>query len=218
MERICDPQVRPFDEIAAIAVAIRAVDAGQRHVGIAFKDGEGVRLLHLAWHCSLRCEPPDERYFWIESDIHPRRARQVAAICRQVIRANAANGIPFAFSAPNDCFDRTTFEFLVGPSRVGLTCATFVLAVFDRAGLPLIRYETWPHRADDEVWQHGNPDVEVGHLDGLRSELGSVRYRPEEVAAAATCAPACFRDVSTLALNIVELLNGQQNSPRPTDR
>lgn len=226
MDHVCDPRVRPFDEIVGVAVAIRSIDASQRHVGVAFKDGDGVKLLHLAWHCSLRCEPPSERYHWIEPSIHPRRARQVAAICRQVVRANATNGIPFAFSAPNDCLDPATFEFLLGPSRLGLTCATFVLAVFDRAGLPLVRYETWPHRSDDRTWQqnvirmlheqrqHGNPDVDVKHLEGLRKDLGSVRYRPEEVAAAATCPPARFRDVSGLALSIVELLNGEPVSTR----
>ena len=55
---------------------------------------------------------------------------------------------------PNDCFDAETGEFLIGPTRYGLTCADLALAVFDLAGLRLARYETWPiGRPGDREWQ-----------------------------------------------------------------
>jgi len=73
-----------------------------------------------------------------------------------------------------------------------------VLGVFDLAGLTLIRYETWPtDRPGDREWQQfivtalesSNPPASPEHIQAIRNEVGSVRFRPEEVAAAATAAP-----------------------------
>jgi hypothetical protein len=78
-----------------------------------------------------------------------------------------------------------------------LTCATFVLAVFHRAGLPLLRYETWPNgRAGDSEWPTrivaalaATPGTTTAHTDAVARDVGStVRFRPEEIAGAATVA------------------------------
>ncbi len=193
---VFDSAQAPFAENQHIAVAIGFVDANQRHVGLLHHDSEsnGVRLLHLAWHHRLANDSPTHDYLRVDPVIHPRRQLQVAAICRKVLRANPT-GIPYAFSAPNDCFDEATGQFLLGPARHGLTCASFVLAVFHVAGLPLVDYGTWPlNRTGDREWQEqivaalrGRATPE--HVEAVRGEIGSVRFRPEEVAGAATVSP-----------------------------
>src|SRR6185503_13834023 len=84
---------------------------------------------------SARNEAPDPDFLWVNPAAHPKRLVQVAALCRKIWRANQSGSIPYAFSPPNDCFDTNTGAFLFGPTRHGLTCASFVLAVFHHAGL-----------------------------------------------------------------------------------
>ena len=215
--RVFNVSERPFSEIRGVAVAITRVDDDQRHVGILHKEGATgeVRLLHLAWHLTLRNNTPKPCYAWVDPSIHPARALQVAARCRQIYRANE-RGIPYAFSAPNDCFDRERGIYLFGPTRHGLTCASFVLAVFDLSGLPLIRYETWPNsRQDDEVWKRriiasikDDPNGTPEHIKAIESELQATRYRPEDVAGAAAGEniPASFEDAARMGQKILDKL------------
>jgi hypothetical protein len=198
MDRIHSSEQRPFEHVSHAAIAVRSVDPQQRHLGILHRvSGSGdVMLMHLAWHCDLKNIPPKKTYLWIDPAIPTPRLRQVAAMCRKVWRSNGPS-VPYAFSPPNDCFDQATGQYLLGPTRFGLTCATFVLAVFHAAGLRLIEYESWPEdRPGDIEWQRkilaalrrtqtATPD----HIRSVESEVGGVRYRPEEVAGAATVSP-----------------------------
>src|ERR1043165_141476 len=102
--RLYSSQQQPFAEIRHVAVAIASVQAGQQHVGFLHKEEvlDEVRLAHLAWHNQLKDGPPKANYLWVDPPIPTRRARQVAARCRQILRANK-RGVPYAFSPPNDC-------------------------------------------------------------------------------------------------------------------
>jgi hypothetical protein len=168
----------------------------------------------LAWHNQLKNGQPKDAYLWIDPPIPTRRARQVAARCRQILRENT-RGIPYAFSPPNDCFDIETGGFLFGPSRVGLTCASFVLAVFDSAGVRLADYATWPQtRADDVQWQQSvirqleEDGAEPEHIAFINNESGAVRYRPEDVAgcAAADQLPCPFDIAEPLSQEVLTQL------------
>ena len=196
MDRVHDPAVYPFDRVGFVAVAIGAVSPGQRHTGIVYRDSESETLhfLHLAWHYDLCNEDPEPDFLWVDPAIHWRRARQVAAVCRNVWRANGKL-IPYAFTSPAECFDTASWDFLFGPTRLGLTCASFVLAVFHAARLALVDYSGWPTNRDgDSEWQQmivsrltGRASPE--HIEAITRGIGSVRFRPEEVAGAATVAP-----------------------------
>ena len=191
--RLHSSQQRPFTDVRHVAVAIAVVQAGQQHVGILHKEEilDEVWLAHLAWHNQLRNSQPKDAYLWIDPPIPTRRARQVAARCRQILRANT-RGIPYAFTPPNDCFSVETGNFLFGPTRVGLTCASFVLAVFDSAGIRLANYATWPQQRDGDLeWQQfiieqlEEDGADAEHVAFVRNEIGAVRYRPEDVAGCA---------------------------------
>jgi hypothetical protein len=204
MDRLHSPEHRPFADIRAAAIAIRETDPKQRHLGMLYRDTNShqVFFLHLAWHFKLVHEAPRDDYAWVDPTMPARRLVQLAAICRQVWRANGANRIPYGFAPPSDALAPDTSEYLFGPTGFGLTCATFVLAVFHRAGLPLVHYETWPlSRPGDEDWQQRivamlrqTPDATAEHVKAVAQDIGiTVRYRPEEVAAAAvTPIPAHF--------------------------
>lgn len=199
-------------------VAIRSLSPNQRHLGILHRDptaGE-TRLLHLAWHHELRDQVPGKAYVWVNPPIPGPRLRQVAAMCRLVDRRNP-DGIPYAFSAPNDCFDEQTGKFLFGPTNHGLTCATFVCAVFESVGLKLLDFENWPvDRDGDREWQEailtalksGPSPASPEHIQAVRDEIGSVRIRPEQVAGAATVEdlPSDFTTASQRAEGILGIL------------
>ncbi len=175
------------------AVAIQSVNENQRHIGVLHRAAadDPLQLLHLEWHCRLSngLQGVDSSFLWIDSLFHPRRLKQVAAICRKVYRANRKGGVPYAFSSPSECFDTATGQFLLGPTRNGLTCATFVLAVFESAGIILVDYASWPiGREGDQVWQEAivatfqRFAAEDSHIQAVQNEIGSARFRPEEVA------------------------------------
>jgi len=216
--RLYSSQQRPFADIRHVAVAIAAVRNGQQHVGILRQAEviDEVKLGHSAWHNQLKDSQPKDCYLWFDPPIPTRRARQVAARCRQILRANE-RGIPYAFSPPNDCFDLRTGDFLLGPLRVGLTCASFVLAVFDAAGLRLAEYSSWPERrTGDAEWQQfiieqlEESGAGAEHVDLVRKEIGAIRYRPEDVAGCAAsdqlpCPFSVAEPMSRVVLNQLRL-------------
>jgi hypothetical protein len=123
--------------------------------------------------------------------------------------------VPYAFSPPNTCFDEATGRYLLGPTRMGLTCATFVLAIFDAARLPLVDYSSWPtHRPGDAEWQQKvismlRGRVSHAHISAMERDVGGARYRPEEIAGAATVSPlpSAFSIAEARANAILVILN-----------
>lgn len=222
MNRVFDQQARSISEVEFVAIAIKSVGNAQRHVGILHRvSNKSVQLLHLAWHQDLQNSPPPTDYHWVDLAINARRLKHVAARCRQVFRANP-DGLPYAFSSPNDCFDNHTGAYLLGSTQLGLTCASFVLAVFRTAGIQLIDDTSWPISRDgDHEWrehilsmlEHGIPSLgirpaPVEHVDAVRSGFGSVRIRPEEVAGSGAVRqlPADFHTVEPIARYILQRL------------
>jgi len=163
-----------------------------KHVGLLCRstDTQDVRCIHLAWHCRLEETGSEGVSWWLNPGSAPERLVQVAAIGRKVLRSNGRN-IPYAFSSPSECFDRLSGQYLLGPTRHGLTCASFVLAVFHTAGLQLVKYESWPTKRQEDIQfqsaiaqlleQHG---ADSAHVTEVRKEIGTVRFRPDEVAGA----------------------------------
>jgi hypothetical protein len=198
MNRIHPLQFGSCDGLRRVAIFISAVSSEQRHLAIIHGDATQPRLLELRWHHALRDDPipTNDRALWLDPAVDARRLRQVAAICRLVARANAADGIPYGFGWPNDCFDTETGAYLIGPSRRGLTCASFALAVFHLAGLPLVEYASWPiGRSEDVIWQNQilalleTTGATPEHVAAVRGDVGRVRFRPEEVAGASVATP-----------------------------
>ncbi|MDR3402514.1 MAG: hypothetical protein P4L99_08450 [Chthoniobacter sp.] len=188
---------KPFADAPYAVVAVREFGPDFFHLGIVHRsDEDGIsRMLHLAWHFDLQNEPAEPEYFWIDPGYSRYRSRQVATICRMVAERNRG-GLPYAFSDPERAIDEATGEALLGPTRFGFTCASFVLSVYDAAGLPLAVLSSWPPGRDgDAKWQAFIVDLleERGasqeHVNLVRSEIGRVRFRPTEIAAASSIAP-----------------------------
>lgn len=167
-------------------VAFVREDMRYWHCGIAWSEGSNLRMLHLKWHCDLACEAPGPDALWVRHTIPAERAKQVAAKCRLIWKRHADGRIPFGFSYTATHFD-SAGGLVLGGSEVGLTCATFVMAVFSSVGIVLLDHKSWPQRPEDAAWHafivhRLRRSGHEGHAMLLEKEIGSVRFRPLEVA------------------------------------
>lgn len=203
----------------AIAIAGSSItgDRRQRHVAFLYRhESKALMLLHLGWHELVIYESwPAAHYAWLEiSGIDPEVQETFVDWVEIVAIASQDGTSPVPYSAhfrPSGNFDENG-HYINKHDGTGLTCATFILAMFADFQLPLIDTSTWPRRPDDfswfrRMWRRLRKRLERIDLIlqfNRRQELR--RYRPEEVAAAAAIfsgAPLAF-DVVTAQVDIFE--------------
>ncbi|MCW8918738.1 MAG: hypothetical protein OQL08_07975 [Gammaproteobacteria bacterium] len=192
-----------IDDLEHIGTAIYRPDKkrSQQHVGIVYKDGSGnVRLLHLAWHYILSDDAFSDDYLWLESPLDEINKIHLATVCALVKDSNA-EGIPYGIGLDDTGFNEQG-KFESTNPYAGLTCATFVIQLYQSQALPIIDTTKWKHRKADKRWQGQILQVVEKTLkkmgesasyihDYLRYQKGLIakgcaRYKPEEVAVAAT--------------------------------
>jgi hypothetical protein len=214
--------IRPakdFSSNSAVAtIGIRRIDRNQFHVGIFYRnrDTREDRILHLAFHCDLRDQLLEEdlRYYWVIPNLPEMRQVQISALCRLVVRNNAGS-IPYGLRYNRSTFFTQQGELIVGTECSGLTCATFIIAVFERAGVRLVNIHDWPTRDEDKQWHNEIISVleteceHVEHVNRVKKEYGCSRFRPQEVCASILFEPkpAEFIDIETSAKQIENFLS-----------
>lgn len=174
-----------------IWVAIRKIDEGQNHCGLAYRrEGDEIRLLHLAFHHDLRDEQLAAPYRRVSVGLDITNQLVIAGFA--IAMAEAEPGIPYGFNDDGIVFDDETGELLEAPIGRGLTCATFVTALLSHLGYELIDRDSWPERETDADWRAHMIELverysgDADHADALRSSPFAARIRPEEVAGAST--------------------------------
>ncbi|MBB5046148.1 hypothetical protein HNR60_000890 [Rhodopseudomonas rhenobacensis] len=218
---------RPFDDVRFLGIAARSVDPiydGQDfglHVALLYKtDNQPARLAHLAWHhIQIADGAPDEAYKWDQIQLGDINTKTVASWLNK--RRAKPDKIPYGFSVTGDVFERGTDEFIEPPLGMGLTCATYILAVLRHLGFPMLEEHTWPEaRPDDLAWQVGileklqENGASAEHTTALAENVGAVRFRPDEVCGAAILPdwPIAFDDASTAAAEIVQFMGACRNA------
>jgi hypothetical protein len=166
----------------------------QLHCGILFKEQEKFNAIDLAWHFFLRHSENSaefSNFFYVKTTLHISRQYMVAAMCRLILRRHNEKKIPYGLYYSGGTF---TAEGILNlkPTENGLTCATFVLAVFDSCKIKLIDIENWLPRESDLVWHDyiikcliktkDRFKISDTHIDNVKNEQGCARFRPEEVA------------------------------------
>jgi hypothetical protein len=188
------------------------------HIGILCRDASGkpVRFIHLAFHEDLRSQDDISKCFlWVEAKLEDEQSAVVAAQARLIYRVHGSGGVPYGFSPYSGYFGAAGEIRWSAPGN-GLTCATFVLAVFDRAGVRLVHGETWPlDREEDKKFQRqmveetrNRARASESHLKGMKKDVGQVRFRVLEVAGAiaAESYPANFLSADSLGAQLRALL------------
>lgn len=264
LAHVHDPRDRSLIEIKWIALGISAPSANQRHIGLLYRDDSGfIMMLHLQWHHQLgsntismadgKVWSRDEvtgvteelSCLWIAPEVLPEIAPALQQLCKVVSDkyARKKRSIAYALRYEKGAFDPASGEFLTEYGH-GLTCATFVLALFASYGVQLVSGGEWiagrdaAGAAEDRAWQElivrflreylekkrrqrGIDAREIeeleAHIAAVEGEIGCARFRPEEVAAAGTVAtlPAGFAHAEPVGRGIVEKLR-QRFPPQRT--
>lgn len=198
------------------AIALKRFATGT-HAGIILIDSSGqLRICHLRFHLEFAFEPVANGYYWVLPRIPRERLMHVADLCEIISERYSDGLLEYAFKYSDEKFDLRTGE-LLSPTGRGLTCATFVLAVFRSLGLEILDLDSWQTRCKDVVAQKRlvrmgrkyRPQFEKqwAYLESF--EVGKcTRYRAEEVAAGSIAPkhPANFTDVATQAATIKKML------------
>lgn len=227
MDRVFTSKQRPHNDIQVMAIGVGLNDHGGRHVGIFHRDAKAgaVFFLHLAFHLECRNESPDPSYISylsIDPLVHRRRLPHIAAKFRLVWNANG-KFVPYGLSDASDFFDPVTGKYLLGPTRYGLTCSSFVVAGFRLAGFRLLNEPTLPPmRPGDAEWKQSmtallrKVKASDEHIKRFEDDNPFLRLRPEDVAAASLIAPlpAAFEQIAPVSVEILKLL-GVTPPPQP---
>lgn len=172
-----------------IGIAIGKTNGGGLHLGILHSSDQGLHFLHLEWHHRLKNDS-DLRsfgnYSWIRCNIDEVLAPQLAAFCRHIAKQNPQ--IPYSLRYLGGKFTREGLLQLKSGEH-GLTCATFVLAVFEAVGIEVLDLSSWPQRENDISFHklvvmllQKKPAASPDHVENVKNEVGCARFRPEEVA------------------------------------
>lgn len=204
-----------------IAIAIKLVnpELQQRHLGLFLKpDGdESVQLLHLAWHNDFRLDKNiSSGYFYIPTfNGCEETLAEIFVDWLITVWEENRGGLPYSilYNDADFAFDDSgkVRELSIGE---GFTCSTFVLECFKSQGYDLIMYDSWPSRPEDKDWSNTifsyleQTGTEPQHIQVQKTYSTVTRYRPEEVAAAASLSKfderkLCFEDVIPLSCEIV---------------
>lgn len=219
----CD--TKPFDSVNRVGLAITPCrDRPQNHVAILYVYGDvNPQLLHIGVPKGLFRNPPSPHYLWIDL------GREFTDIDREIIcmhvhkvaLVNAAidpysgddlpeDPIKYGFDTDAKYIDPETGLFNPTLKAIGLTCATFVLEVFESCGFTVIDWGSWPRGDKGAItWQREmiktyleSSELERSYLERQAKNVGNRRYLPEEVVAASQLdMPATKKAVRKKALN-----------------
>lgn len=219
------PSSLPVANQSSVAIGIAGScvtgDTAQKHVALIYRDdGQMPKLLHLGWHRCLRHEPWDGNYHWIEMSALDIEVQETFADWAVIVaNAEKESRIPYSIVfSPGKNFDLNG-QYIDRKDGSGLTCATFLLALFSDFKLPLVQTDTWPHsRPGDFRWlrkilkslrgyfEKYMPSELHHFLEQFRRRHALKRYRPEEVFACAglySGTPLSFNTVDPIARQLL---------------
>jgi hypothetical protein len=205
-ERACPPGI--------IAVAINGRN-NEPHCGVVYTSAAGaVQLCDMQFEYQLGVGPPPQHYFWVEVRLDPEEILQVTVFVELIIEQHNQRPLPYSFLYTPDGFD------VAGRIRdgVGVTCATFVINIFDRLQLHLVDLTTWkPRPKQDAAFRQRiiNYAIAIGRVQLARrllAEHASFRLKPWEVYGSATHSryPVRFYQAAKLAKTVSKLVHKAQ--------
>ena len=180
-----------------LAVVLARTPHGNLHLGMHFRSAIGqASVVHHGWQGPLEREWDLDGLFALPP-LDDLRLRTLALRCGLVAKRYETAEIKYAM-----CWRATTFDrrgaLLLGPGEQGLTCATFVLALFKSDNFDLIDVASWPDRPELAAalarMATAIPPAEVALRLIAEAADGAARILPEEVFGACTLdnPPASF--------------------------
>jgi hypothetical protein len=212
------------DDVPIVAVFLERTSAGNLHTGIIYRDGNRVaHRLHFGWHKNLiyseKCRKDIGCAIPQLDALELSHEQFIAGFCKRIRDSTANKKIPYNLKLDPDVkFDPITGDIQVGPEFTGLSCATFVVAVFRSSGNPIVDHSSWPPaNAEDIAAQTGyvhslESDPQTARQAAVvKSEIGGPRMRPEHVAGACLedlPPPAKYQECDAAGLAIIKIVDG----------
>ena len=212
---------RTFTAADTIGVVICRTDQGNLHAGMLYVDENDIEcVLHLGWEDYLGTDWGSKsglsHQLWASPPIDETRLDSIAGLCQLILeRHKKDRKFPYALQFLGSHFSEDG-RLVVGDGARGLTCATFILAVFRSFGIDLIDEESWECRREEDLkfllWLSSRPGIALDHFSILRSEVnkGAKRIQPHEVLQACTQGedelPVDFASVQRSSYRLLERL------------
>lgn len=192
MERLVPFNTESWPDPSFVFGLAIQVNSGTRqlHTSVLYRFDGRLMIGDLLCHLSTRREEarPSNRLLWIAPDLTQHEQEILAAKVDAWLEENG-NMIPYSVAHPGGVIFRDDIWVGHEPGQ-GLTCATFVVALFDELGIPFIDIETWESREGDAEWANNilaamSPYMKKEHIDAQLERLGeTARVRPNDVTAA----------------------------------
>jgi hypothetical protein len=147
-------------------------------------------LIHLRTHKDLANDTPTNDYLWLDAALEETGQVIVAALLPKIFERAAQKGILYGIHFDERDYFSPNGEYVRKKHTEGLTCATFVLAVFRRVGFELVEIDSWPVRPEEAQWHASivNSNQAKFGPQRTKAQLGLAgevrRFKVGEVAAA----------------------------------
>jgi hypothetical protein len=194
-----------------VGVALTLNQINGTHVALVYRVQGVVMFCHLAAPFDLRNHPPSLRYIWEVAALSP-RLREIVGSYLRLVAANNPNTIPYGFGYSGSYFNENGVFIKANEPGAGLTCSTFIMAIYQSLEIPLLVEDSWAKRPEDaverqriiEALQEAKPGLDLSTMTPF---LEGVRFKPEEVAAGVIAAPPAIRfDAAQAAGAVLEKL------------
>jgi hypothetical protein len=182
-------------QVPVLAIALQRTSDCTTHAMISYRTVAGtLRFLHYANHESLRDETNGDKCALAIPLLKSEDLDFLAEFCGRIARARKNQKLPYSFEFdPNLGFNRESGIVVLNHEK-GLTCSTFVVAIFRSAGNPLVIPMTWPRRTGSagvaarkyllDYWRSTGKLKYTARADLIEPTIQTMRISPEEVAGA----------------------------------
>ena len=186
------PSEPPLSDGCSIAFGICTTAPNQNHIALIYRNADSqLMLLHHAWHNNTVHEPWNGGYFTcgfshLDVELQETFADWAANVSARLPHTKTPYGV---FYRLKDTDGQTINE---PDDLAGLSCATYLLELFEGFDLPLLQIASWPmSRPGDYAWLRKIMKWMRGTVPRsqwmahFRYRHKLRRYRPEEIAGAA---------------------------------
>ena len=192
----------------------------QLHTAVLYRFDKRLMIGDLQSHLRTRRTEvrSSDSLFWIAPDLNQMDQRILAARIDAWLDGNEGK-IPYSVAHPGGVVFKDDVWVGNEPGQ-GLTCATFIVELFNELGIPFIDVETWQPRAEDTEWAKRilalmSDSMSPEHIEAQLAKIGqTIRIRPADIAAAGHLvhqkmeSPLHFNDVDPLSACIEVALLG----------
>lgn len=205
-----------------LAIQVSNPATNQLHALTIYWANDNLMLGDLAWHLNLRGRKypimNEPKTYWVIPSLLDEDQVLLSATLQTWIAFNR-DKIPYSVAHPGGVIFRDNIWIGKDPAQ-GLTCSTFIVALFNELGLPFINSETWQDRTGDEEWASNilqllTPRISKENVDAQRDMIGkSPRIRPSDILAAGLiltpeiAEPLHFNIVNPASKKVEQLLLG----------